>query len=113
MKNPKIIIGIIAIIALLIIFYFVYKSSQKTVTSQQGTTVTQPSLLDSIVNIFTSPQGTGTSASGGGTPFYCKIFPKLCAPKTYCDCKKPGFASDGVADSLCNSGNMTFEEECA
>lgn len=114
MKNPKLVIGIVAIVVLLIIFFIIYKNSKKVVVTKSGTTVTQASLLDTLSNLFSPKPKTGTDSSttSGGNAL-CKIFPKLCAPKKYCDCKKPGFASDGAADSLCNSGSMQFESDCA
>lgn len=108
MKNPKLIIGIIAIIALLIILWIVYKSSQERVVKPGTTTVQQAGFFDTLLKLF---EKKGTATTTGGDPFYCKIFPKLCKQK-YCDCSNPGYAVDGVKDSLCNEGSFQFESDC-
>lgn len=116
MKNPKLVIGIIAIVVLLIIFFVVLANSKKKTTDKSGNTVQQAGLFDSFLALF-QPKGTSTS-SGAGTGLgdaWCKIFPKSCCkPGTgYCNCCKPGFANDGTADTNCEKGKMLFEQDCA
>ena len=114
MKNPKLVIGIIAIILLIIILVVVVMNSKKVTTTKGGTTVQQAGFFDSIMALF-QPKGTSTSGGGGGgvQTTWCKIFPKSKGCKnTYCDCNKPGFAKDGVSDSLCNEGNLQYENDC-
>ena len=112
MKNPKLIIGIVVILVLLIIFYLVYKNSKKITTVKTGTSVQQAGLFDTLINLFKpKPKGTGTESDG--EPFYCKIFPKLCGHKKYCDCENPGYTTDGDISSLCTEGIGTkWTEEC-
>ena len=114
MKNPKLVIGIIAIIALVIIFYLLLRNSQRVTTVQGGTTVTQPNFFDTLANLF-NPKGTSTSTSAG-QPFYCKIFPKLCDNnydiKT-CDCKNPGYTLEGDLTPSCSQIGSQYEKDCA
>jgi len=112
MKNPKLVIGIIAIVVLLIIFIVIYNNSKRVVTTKSGTSVQQAGLWETVMGIFGSVQGTKTGTTSNVQSVWCKIFPKSCAPKKYCDCSKPGFASDGKTDSLCNSYGMQFEQDC-
>lgn len=109
MKNPKLIIGIIAIVILLIIFFVVYKNSKRVTTKSTEVNTQQASFWDAISNLFNPKEGT---SSGGGQSTWCKIFPKSCKPKKYCDCSKPGFAIDGIADSLCKEDGLKFELDC-
>lgn len=103
MKNPKLVIGIIVIVVLLIIFFAVLANAKTTTVTKSGEVVTQPSLLDSVTNFF-YPRGTSTDLTGGSKSQFCKIFPKLCGQKKYCDCKNPGYTSDGDLSPLCTEG---------
>jgi len=117
MKNPKLIIGIVAIVVLLIIFYLVYKNSKRTITDKKGTTIQQAGIFDSFMAFF-QPKPSGTSGGGGGgfSEAWCKLFPKSkgckpaidpsdCYNKTGshpgCLSSKIGYNCDGEKDSFC------------
>lgn len=113
MKNPKLVIGILAIVILLIILVVVFVNSKRTVVTKTGTTVTQAGFLDTLVDIFTPTTGTSTGTSGSGAKAFCKIFPKVCGEKKgYCNCRKPGLTIEGVTDPICNSESLQYEQDC-
>ena len=118
MKNPKLVIGIIAILVLLIIFFLVYKNSKKVTTEKGGTSVQQGSFLDSILSTLGVGGSKSTSNSGGGgnvvSALLCKINPKSCPPKPFdCDCKNPGYDIQGDLRSTCTEGiGASWIKEC-
>lgn len=107
MKNPKLVIGIIAIVVLVIILVVVIANSKKVTTKKGGTTVSQAGLGDWIMNLF-EPKGTSTSGGGGGgvQNAWCKIFPKSksCKKPFDCDCENPGYDNSGDLRSSCTEG---------
>ena len=109
MKNPKLVIGIIAIVVLLIIFFIVFSNSKKTVVTKSGTSVQQAGFFDSLMALL-QPKGTstnsGTSKGGGLASAWCAVFPKSkgCQPASNCDPNKIGWNLQGFPDTNCNFG---------
>lgn len=104
MKNPKLIIGIVAILVLFIIFYLVYKNSKKVTKEVKGTTVQQAGFFDSLLNLF-NPKPSSGSGSNAQT-IWCQLFPKSCQSNVSlkCDCKNPGYDLSGDLRPNCTEG---------
>lgn len=104
MKNPKLIIGIVAIIVLLIIFFIIFRYSRTTTRVVGGTTVQQQGFFQSLVSLF-QPKGTST---GGGAQaaasLFCQIFPKACGQGTKCD---PMYSKSIYGDCDCYNGQCS------
>lgn len=93
MKKGQI-IGIVIVAIVLIIIIVVIAMNAKTKTNIIGggsSTTTSPNILDTILSIFK---------------------PKPKEEIKYCDCSKPGFASDGAADVNCNQGGLFYSQDC-
>lgn len=50
--------------------------------------------------------------SDKGNYKYGKCDIRLDSDSKYCDCSKPGYATDGVADLNCEPGRMIYDNDC-
>lgn len=94
MKKGQIIaLSVLGVILIVIIIVIAKNIQTKSETTTGGTTNVVTKGLADIYDIFTG--------------FFKK---KPVTP--YCDCSKPGFTSDGAADSSCNVGGIFYDQGC-
>lgn len=101
-KNTLVILGVIILIAVIVIAVIILlKPKDENAQTPKSEHKNAP-----WIGVLTAVAGSQQAKD-----LYCKMFPKSCEKK-YCDCDRPGYAVDGVADPICDEEKMLFEQEC-